>query len=276
VPPAELVVVDGGTASTVDALDAFRAAVPACRTRHVRTAPGLPRQRNLGARVSDGDVVVYLDDDVVLEPGYLAALARVYAEDPAHAIGGVGGAQVPDPTPRESPWRRAACRLFLLDGYGRGIVKRSGRVEYAFAPARPLQVEFLSGCNMSFRREVLEALAFDERLGGYALGEDLQFSYRVSRRWRLVVTPDARCEHRHADGGRPRGDAFRAMAVFNKYLFVRDCVARRRLDWLAFAWAALGDAMLRVRAPRDRGFAGLLRGWALVWRHVRHGALPEA
>src|SRR5262249_61803060 len=98
-------------------------------------------------------------------------------------------------------------------------------------------VEFLSGCNMSFRREVLAELEFAERLGGYALGEDLDFSYRASRRWTLVVTPAARLEHRHAAGGRPETDAFRAMSIFNKYLFFREQVARNPLDWAAFAWA---------------------------------------
>ena len=268
-PAREVIVVDASTAP------AEPRGLPASTVR-LRSAPGLPRQRNLGARAASGDVVLFLDDDVVLEPGYLAAIARVYAEDAAGVVGGVGGAQVPDPTPRESWPRRAFCRVFLLSGYGRGVVKRSGRVEYAPSPRRQMTVEFLSGCNMSFRRAVLWTYAFDERLTGYALGEDLQFSYRVSREWRLVVTPDARLEHRHAAGGRPAGDEFRAMAVFNKYLFVRECVARGPLDWLAYAWAGLGDALLRLRAPRTRGLRGLVRGYRLVWRHLISGELPAS
>ena len=268
-PAREVIVVDASTAP------AEPRGLPASTVR-LRSAPGLPRQRNLGARAASGEVVLFLDDDVVLEPGYLAAIARVYAEDAAGVVGGVGGAQVPDPTPRQSWARRAFCRVFLLSGYGRGVVKRSGRVEYALSPRRQMAVEFLSGCNMSFRRAVLWTYAFDERLTGYALGEDLQFSYRVSREWRLVVTPDARLEHRHAAGGRPAGDEFRTMAVFNRYLFVRECVARGPLDWLAYAWAGLGDALLRLRAPRTRGLRGLVRGYRLAWRHLTRGELPAS
>jgi glycosyltransferase involved in cell wall biosynthesis len=242
--------------------------------RWLSSEPGLPRQRNLGIDRTSGSVVVFLDDDVVLEPGYLGAVATIYEDDVYGAIGGVGGAQVPDPTPHEPPWREAACRLFLLESYGDGTVKRSGRPRYLMSPTRMQAVEFLSGCNMSFRREVLSELEFDERLAGYALGEDLDFSYRVSRRWTLVATPDARLEHRHAATGRPETDDFRAMSIFNKYLFFRERVARGPLDWAAFAWATLGGIALRLRDPVHRGMRGVVRGHWLVLRHCLTGALP--
>ena len=213
-------------------------------------------------------MVVYLDDDVVLEPGYLAAVARTFEEDRSGQIGGVGGAQVPDPTPREGFLRRTACRLFLLDTYGRGVVKRSGRPDYAFSPRSRMEVECLSGCNMAYRREVLDALSFDERLGGYALGEDLQFSYRVSRRWKLVLTPEARLEHRHAGGGRPPRDEHQAMAVFNRYLFFREHLARGPADWIAYAWSSLGAMLLILRDPAARGLRGALTGYRAILRHL--------
>jgi GT2 family glycosyltransferase len=241
------------------------------RVRFLATPPGLPRQRNIGATLAGGSVIVFLDDDVVLEPGYLAAIAAVYEDDSARAIGGVGGAQVPDPTPAESRLRRAVCRLFLLDSYGEGRLKRSGRPSYLLSPREQCTVEFLSGCNMSYRRDVLSELDFDERLCGYALGEDLDFSYRASRRWTLVVTPAARCDHRHAAGGRPETDDFRAMSAFNKYLFFREHVARGPLDWLPFVWSTIGRVLLRLRNPGRRGLRGMVRGHWLVLRHLATG-----
>ena len=271
----ELVVVDGGTLRLPARFRRrIRKRLRGTRVRFLATLPGLPRQRNLGATMARGSIVVFLDDDVVLEPGYLAAIADVYARDPEHVIGGVGGAQIPDPTPHEGPWRQAACRLFLQESHGEGRLKRSGRPSYLLSPTDEQPVEFLSGCNMSFRREVLTELDFDERLCGYALGEDLDFSYRVSRRWALVVTPDARCDHRQVPGGRPETDAFRAMSIFNKYLFFREHVAHNPIDWVAFLWASLGGVALRLRAPAARGLRGVARGYWLVTRHLLTGALP--
>jgi succinoglycan biosynthesis protein ExoA len=272
--PDEIVVVDASATPARDVVDRLAENMRGCRVALRSSAPGLPRQRNLGARVTTGSVVVYLDDDVVLDPGYLAAVARVYEDDRSGQIGGVGGAQVPDPTPREGLLRRAACRLFLLDTYGRGVVKRSGRADHAFSPRSRMEVEFLSGCNMSYRREVLEAFRFDERLDGYALGEDLQFSYRVSRRWKLVLTPDACLDHRHAGGGRPLGDDYQAMAVFNRYLFFRDHLARGPVDWLAYVWSSAGDMLLVLRSPGARGARGALSGYRAVLRHLSGRRVP--
>jgi len=273
-PPSDLVVVDASARPDAGWVDAVHRALPRCRVSLLFARPGLPAQRNVGTRAAVGSVVVFLDDDVVLEPEYLAEIGRVYADDTTGRIGGVGGAQVPDPTPREGRVRRLAARLFLLEGYGRGIVKRSGSPEYVLSPTTPMEVEFLSGCNMSYRRDVLQEYAFDERLSGYALGEDLQFSYRVSRRWRLLVTPRARLAHRHASNGRPPSATFRAMSIFNRYLFFREEVARRPLDWVAYGWAAFGDLLTRLRAPRERALHGLARGYGLVLRHALRGALP--
>jgi glycosyltransferase involved in cell wall biosynthesis len=271
----EVLVVDAGTARLPARMRRrLRKRLGGTRIRFVATPPGLPRQRNLGATLAHGSVIVFLDDDVVLEPGYLAAIAAVYEDDHHQTIGGVGGAQVPDPTPKESAIRRAVCRAFLLESYGDGRLKRSGRPSYLLSPTEEQAVEFLSGCNMSFRREVLSELDFDERLCGYALGEDLDFSYRASRRWTLVATPAARCDHRQAPGGRPETDDFRAMSIFNKYLFFREQVARTPIDWLVYAWATLGGILIRLRAPSVRGMRGVVRGHVLIARHLATGALP--
>jgi GT2 family glycosyltransferase len=267
--PEELIVVDAGGMPVDEQVQRFAARVPAVACRHLRTEPGLPRQRNLGIAAAAGDVIAFFDDDVVLEPGYLGAVLAVFARDAAGEVGGVGGAQVPDPTPREPRVRRTVARLFGLETYGRGVVKRSGRPDYLFSPATETDVELLSGCNMTFRREVLETHRFDERLAGYALGEDLQLSYRVSRRWRLVLTPDARLAHRHTGGGRPQPDAYQRMAIFNRYLFFREHVRRRPADWLAWGWATLGHTLLVARHPRERGLRGALAGLAAVLRHAR-------
>ncbi|MEW6271956.1 MAG: glycosyltransferase, partial [Thermodesulfobacteriota bacterium] len=261
--PRELVVVDAGTPPARPQVGAFAEAVgSACAVVHLESEPGLPRQRNVGARRATGEVVLYLDDDTVLEARYLEEIWAVYATDDEHLVAGVGGALVPDPTPVESTAKRAFRRFFLLPGHGAGRVKRSGCPEYVFSPRRRLEVEFLSGCNMSFRREVLADAAFDERLTGYALGEDLHFSYRVSRRGKLVLTPRARLDHREAGGGRPCGAERAEMAVLNRFLFVREQLPRGLVTWLCFAWSALGELLWTLRHPGEGRLVGRLRGYA--------------
>lgn len=275
--PLEVLVVDASAQAPEAVVEDFRRAVAGgCRVELIRAQPGLPRQRNIGIRAARGDVVVFFDDDVILEPDYLWELARVYERDTAHAIGGVGGAQVPDPTPRETAARRTWARMFLLAGYGSGRLKRSGHAEYAFCPDTEREVDFLSGCNMSFRRAVFDDQLFDERLSGYAIGEDLQFSYRVSRRWKLVLTPRARLEHRHTGGGRPRPGRLEEMRVVNRFLFVRDVVRLGGAGWVPYAWSELGTLLQTLRHPGNGRLRGRLRGHGRVLRHVLAGAPLEA
>ena len=274
--PMEILVVDASATANEVVVDAFRRAVGrACAVELIRAQPGLPRQRNIGIRAARGDVIVFFDDDVVLEPEYLDELRRVYDLDTAHAIGGVGGAQVPDPMPQESMTRRVFARLFLLSGYGSGRLKRSGHPEYAFSPAVELGVDFLSGCNMSYRREVFADVMFDERLSGYAIGEDLQFSYRVSRRWKLVLTPRARVDHRHTGGGRPRAGHLEEMRVINHFIFVRDVMAQSGAGWLPYVWAELGMLLQTIRHPRNGRLRGRLRGHRRVLMHAVAGVPLE-
>ncbi len=260
--PAEVIVVDASTNLPEREVNEFRSRIgPECNVELLRAAPGLTRQRNIGVQVASGSVVLFLDDDTVLDENYVKEIAAVYEQDHESKIAGAGGAIIPDPTLRESRLRRAFRRVFLLPSFGRGRVKRSGYQEFAFSPRELLEVEFLSGCNMSYRREVFDCLHFDERLTGYALGEDLHFSYAVSRRSRLVLTPHARLEHREAGGGRPVSKDKLEMAVLHHLLFFREQVAAGPLDWLCYFWSLLGGLLWTLRHPGEGRLAGVLRGY---------------
>ena len=263
--PAEVIVVDASTVATEREVSDFRSKVgPECNVKLLRASPALTRQRNIGVHAASGSVLLFLDDDTVLATDYLREIAAVYENDPESRIGGVGGATISDPTHTE-PWlRRVFKRVFLLSSIGFGRLKRSGHPAWVFSPREPLKVEFLSGCNMSYRREVFDYLKFDERLTGYALGEDLHFSYAVSRRWQLVLTPYARLEHRDAAGGRPSTRDRAEMGVLHHLLFFREQVARSPLDWLCYFWSLLGGLLLTLRHPGEGRLTGVLLGYRRV------------
>lgn len=142
--------------------------------------------RNAGVAAVGTDVVVFLDDDAAAAPGWLEHLLAHY-EDPE--VLGVGGAADPDwqvgrPSwlPREFDWV-VGCTY-------RGL------------PEEPLSVRNLMGCNMSFRRSVIEqAGGFYEglgRTGANAFGcSETEFCIRAQQLLggRLVFEPGARISH---------------------------------------------------------------------------------
>lgn len=87
-PDEVLVMVDGD-----DALAAqVRAALPGERVESMGTNQGVSRARNAGAELMKSDWVVFLDDDAVAEPGWLAALTRPLG---AAGVLGSSGTSIP-------------------------------------------------------------------------------------------------------------------------------------------------------------------------------------
>jgi GT2 family glycosyltransferase len=168
---------------------------------HVRSEPGLVRQRLVGFDNTREPIVHYVDDDTVLEPGYIEGIVATFDEDAQQQLGGVGGFVTDQP---EHRYRRID-EVLGLDSRREGVVLRSGRnVRIHTEPRTDVDVDWLSGCAMSYRRS---ALARDplqpERVGRDRNGEDVQLSYRVRQHARLVVTPRARLAHITSDAGRP-------------------------------------------------------------------------
>lgn len=130
----------------------------------------LPGARNFGVRRSQGEIIVFIDDDVQLPQGFLTAHAKNYDRKDIGAIAG-----------------RVFDRMKLANSGGELTI------DYLPAAAmdpgiawyyidlvhtiKPQQVISARGCNMSFRRDIFDKynLKFDERFEGTAVREESDF-----------------------------------------------------------------------------------------------------
>lgn len=259
--PSSVLIVDAsdGDASRALVQSWSEAGRGGLRLGYLAAAPGLPAQRNLGADRSSADVVHFIDDDVVLEPGYLAALAEVFEQDGGGTIAGAGGL-ITNLPPREP---RLWWRLALMDSKRSGATLCSGVSVIVTAADAPLSVQWLSGCSMSFRTEIVRRLRFDEALRGYALMEDVDFSFRAGRVGRLVLEPRARLVHTLSRLGRWHGPSRHRAGVCRRGWFVEKNLPRWCL--IPFWWSVFAGAVVQcgvALAKRERG--GLrLAAWRL-------------
>ena len=172
-----IVVVDGSTDGTAEALRALDASFP-LRVVEQSNA-GASRARNHGARLASGEVILFLDDDMEATEGLLAAHDAAYARGADAVVGHI-------------PVHPDAPRTFLAEGLTRWAEERLRRLvegggDLTFA-------DILTG-QLSVRREVFAALdGFDEDFtrGGSFGNEDLDFGRRLfDGGYRVVFAPDA-------------------------------------------------------------------------------------
>ena len=255
VPPYEVVIVDDGESDP----KIVREMVPESilLQYHRKSPPGLSASRNLGAKVARGDLLLFLDDDVVLEPTYIEEILRIFAGDPDRSIGGVSGVVVNRrPRPR---WFKAWARFFFLEGDRPGQLFPWGFFSELGIPDRVVQVDWIPGGLSCFRKEVFEqfALSSMNQEGRHGLS-DIEFSWRIRRAYELKLTPFARLAHYPPD--RASGEALergRRQLLNHGIIFLRHGEPGPG-NWARFLCASFGvllgnlGASILANDPRER------------------------
>jgi glycosyltransferase involved in cell wall biosynthesis len=250
--PDELIVVDQGRACDVSGPPAECSGT---RLVHIRDPGirGLPAARNVGFAASTGDLVCYLDDDVTLDPHYLAEMERGFTDFPEWA--GLTGRLTEEGC---DPARRCLKAALFRHRFLRD--RRHALASLRSARAVPL----LPGCAFCLRRAVLERFRFDEDLQGYALGEDVDFFLRAGKVFGFGAIPSAKAHHRRSKVGRAGGEKMHdAVKSSARYLWARH--REGFLDDAAYLWFLLGSGLqarfsrVKVRLRTRFGFAAVVR-----------------
>jgi glycosyltransferase involved in cell wall biosynthesis len=239
--------------------------------KYIKSARSLVLQRNIGIDNSTGDVVVFLDDDVILEQDYFFHLMNVYIEKWDDHIGGVQGVIIEISERKSWKFLEIINRVFLLDSAsGKGVLQRSGYPAFCGNKKTLIKVDIFSGCTMSFRREVLLQKRFDENLRDYWSMDDVELSYRISRQFALYQTPLARLHHASSSFTYEGYRKIAKMSVVNRLYLFRKYFSRSKLNWFLFLWSNMGEVLiLIVQCIRYRSLhpiIGFLEGWKLVFR----------
>jgi GT2 family glycosyltransferase len=248
------IVVVGAKPADVDGIECDN--VP---TETLYSRVGLPIQRNcaLDAIMDRADVVLFLDDDFALAPDYLAKLETLFLEN--HDIIGCTG-------------------RILADGiHGRGFdfEQAYGFLKAAtpFQGPKMMTMEALYGCNMAFRVSAVSELRFDENLPLYGWQEDIDFSYQMGKRGRLVKYQELDGVHLGAKLSRSPGRRLGYSQVANPIYLLRKRTmpGKMALKLISRNFAANS---LKAIAPEDWvDRRGRLLGNLLAFRDLLTGRL---
>ncbi|HEV2414231.1 MAG TPA: glycosyltransferase [Candidatus Dormibacteraeota bacterium] len=239
--PDQLVVVDqGADDSTESASRAVMGTQLDERCTYIRDSGirGASAARNVGISHATGDVVVFLDDDVLLSPDCLAELERAFLVNPDYA--GIGGVELQ---------MEEAKRSYILyyDLFFVGPFRdRKYAISRNWRRLRGVQpVTALKTCLAGFRRDFLARNRFDERWRS-ALLEDVELCWRVRGRERFGIWPQASAWHSISESRTGGRAGYRATGA--AWIFFLKSVFRRQWPVLPFyLWLWVG---LWVNAAR--------------------------
>jgi glycosyltransferase involved in cell wall biosynthesis len=153
---------------------------------HLRP-PGLTRQKNFGISClpEQTDWVGVLDDDVVLDKNCLKNIKyHIESDNEVRGIGVVF-----------SNLKRRKYNILrnilLIDGRHDGGFSLSGLPISNRTYDKNTSVKWLHGGATFWHKQILDEFDFDEWFSGIGYFEDIDFSYRVSRKNKLIFLPDA-------------------------------------------------------------------------------------
>lgn len=164
----------------------------------------LPGARNYGIRRAQGEIVLFIDDDVQIPQGYLHTHARNYMENPD--LGAVAGRvfdrmKLADSQKLTTPESEYIVEELPPQAMDPGIAWYYIDLVHTIKPQRVISAR---GCNMSFRREIFTKynIWFDERFRGSAVREESDFCLRLRpTNYQIWYDPEACLVHLGEESG---------------------------------------------------------------------------
>ena len=222
-----IVVANGCTDNTIEYVESIQAGFPFALAVYDEQRLGLPNARNRAVAEAKHKVLAFLDDDVVLQSGYLSALFDVYESHPADMVGGRTDLLWED-VERPDWFPDSLLHLLSCKDHGGEVIELKSQADAI-------------GANFSFRREVFESIGeFRPGLGrsGKLLlgGEEADFLARALRKgFRMFYAPGCYLKHWVAPN-RPTPEYLSGVAHGNAMASV---FARTEFNWLWVCKASL-------------------------------------
>ncbi len=207
-PSYEVIVVDDGSEQK------YKVQSTKYKVVHLKTNRGPAVARNRGVKVARGKFIVFLDSDVELFPDALANLAKIYQDDPdVVAVTGV--------------WVKGQRTRAFFPNY-----KALRDWSYWINERDKSGYYFLFSTRIaSIKRSVFNRLGcFDETYPA-PLVEDIEFTYRIARRYAIIFAPTVRVRHEF-ESFWPIAKKYFLRAYFWTKLYAR----RKKFDPVATTW----------------------------------------
>ena len=253
-PAEQVIVVDNG--STDGSVEMLRAEFPEVSVIRNTDNRGFCAANNQGIGAARGDLIALLNNDAEADAHWLAALERVFAEQPSVGMAASKILVYEDPRRIDK-----AGHLIYPDGQNRG--RGTGAVDRGQFD-RVEEVLWPDGCAAMYRKSMLDRIGgFDEDF--FAYGDDAELGLRARiAGWKCVYTPHAVVRH-HRGSSLGLKSARRVELIERNRVLLAAKLFPWSLLWLnGFYYLARLSAGIAA-SLRGTGETGLFPGWRGRW-----------
>mgnify|MGYP005849614495 CR=1 FL=1 len=214
----------------------------------------LTSARNLGSKLSEGDIVSFLDDDVILDKDYFLEI-NVFFEQNKNALGVCGQSfgNLYERNKIKFFIAQAIGKLFLLGFNEKGkcrVLPSMGVT--AHICQNIISAEWLGGASSSYKKIIFNEFYFDENLKKYSWSEDIDFSYRIYKKYRgtLFFNPKVKYLHKLSKAGRTVGKERAFMEeIYSLYLFYK-LIPQNLKNKIIYLWSRVGSIVYKLLKGR--------------------------
>jgi GT2 family glycosyltransferase len=228
-------------------------AVPALRYVHDTAINGVSQARNRALDIAGGNIWLFLDDDIDMEPVFVEELVKTFQDNPT--VGGISGVITNYPVPPFS--YRSWLWLFA-----RGPFREKRLPVYwdAHKYRKLVPVIGMSGGLMSFRAEIARTGRFDESMKD---GEDVDYCVNLKGAPLMVLAPKVRLKHMASNINRVREAWLKKFAISQSHLYHKNW-NNTLSNRVCFGWFVIGLSLASllscVRRLSPEPFVGMLQG----------------
>ena len=211
------------------------------------------KARNIGWQHAKGEIIAFVDDDAQVSKTWSKYILEPFKDE---KVGGVTGRVI---SSRDGgkiivPEKHNAIGKVFVNGFVLG--------NFDLEQENPIEVDTLIGCNMSFRRYLLEEVGgFDEKFRGNCFRDDTDISLRIKQlHYKLIFHPKAIVTHKYR--GKALANKWFYWTVYNHtYFFLKNfkpISLRKFLDFLVVTLHPPADYVKKTKILIKPGFTSIV------------------
>lgn len=221
---------------------------------------GLSESKNWASEIASGDIVCYLDDDVILESDYFEQLMKVWQENFGNnKLFGISG-KVTN-SRKISSFEKFYRKIFCLSSKYSWDVTNVGFQVWDNSINKISKSYYMEGCSSSYRRAFLKEIPFVVFSGGRTALEDVEHCLHAKRAgYHFLFAPDVKLKHHQLPISRDKAYLSGWKEGNNRrYIFSKHSEKNLK-NFIWFAWANIGWIIKKIIVLKFTEAFGIMAG----------------